>query len=160
MTPEQVTRCGECGGVLPRGYESCNAVFDAVCALEYGDLDYGSVHLLTVDAYTLQHSAKRGPRSNAFHLMRLCLLLEYGANPGIGQRPPRDRAKAFERQLRGFPYLSPPEKPGDLTICDVIGAEGPDEHALRVRKYALSVWEAWCPHHTWAREWAARGGFA
>lgn len=150
-------RCGECGAVVPPGFPGgCKAVFEAVCATEYGDPRYGAVHLLTVDAYTLQHSAERGPRSNAFHLMRLCRLIEHGDDPAIGRRPPRARGKAFEEHYRGFPYLAPPAEPGALTISDVYGTSGPAEHAARVRRYAEAVWQAWAAHHAWARQWAGR----
>ncbi|HSZ60137.1 MAG TPA: DUF5946 family protein [Tepidisphaeraceae bacterium] len=149
-------RCVECGAIVPAGFESCKAVFEDVCALEYGDPRFGAVHLLTVDAYTLQHSAQRGPRSNAFHLMRVCRLIEHGDDPTIGRRPPRHQAKAFEKEYRDFPYLAPPSEPGALTIVDVHGAAGPEDHAQRVRRYAQTVWQAWEIHHPWAREWAGR----
>jgi len=150
-------RCPECGAVVPGGFESCKAVFEDVCALEYSDFACGAVHLLTVDAYTLQHSAECGPRSNAFHLMRLCRLLEHGDNPCIGQRPPRELGKAFEDEYRGYPYLGPPPHQAQLTIADVHGAATPEEHAQRVLRYAASVWRTWAVHHAWARRQAQRG---
>jgi len=153
---DQDNRCDECGAAVPSEFASCKAVFEGVCSLEYGDPAYGAVHLLTVDAYTLQHSRERGPRSNAFHLMRLCRLIEHGDNPAIGQRPPREVGKAFERDYRGFPYLAPPRQPGALTIMHVHDAVGPEDHVQRVRQYAKAVWDAWTEHHAWARQWANR----
>lgn len=151
-----MTRCVECGAMPPAGFASCKAVFEDVCALEYGDPRYGAVHLLTVDAYTLQHPAEHGPRSNAFHLMRLCRLIEHGDSPAIGQRPPRKKAKAFEQDYRGFPFLPPPQDSAALSIADVHGASTPEDHAERVTRFARAVWQAWADHHAWAREWAAR----
>ena len=142
--------------VLPR-LGTCKAMFEDLCALEYANpTTFGGVHLLTVDAYALQHSSGRSPRSNAFHLMRLCLLLEHGGNPAIGHRPPRVVGKSFEEDYRGFPYLQPPTATGQLTISDVHGAPSPQEHARCVRRYAQSVWNAWAAHHAWAREAAKR----
>lgn len=157
---DDATRCDECGALIAPALKSCKSVFEDVCALEYSNPAFGAVHLLTVDAYTLHHSAERGPRSNAFHLMRLCLLLEHGHSPAIGKRPPRKRSQAFEEQYRGFPYLAPPQHQGALTIMDVRGALGPDDHARRVRRYAQSVWDAWAIHHAWARQWARSTAFA
>ncbi len=147
-----------CGARVPDGFERCGAVFNGVCAREYSDPAFGAVHLLTVDAYALQHSEEHGPRSNAFHLMRLCRLLERGDSPGLGQRPPREVGKAFEERYRQFPMLEPPPRRGDLTIVDVHGAHGPEDHARRVREWARSVWEAYSPHHEWARAVATSSG--
>lgn len=154
--PNHSTTCPECGGTIPATFQSCKAVFEEVCALEYGDPAYAAAHLMTVDACALQHSARRGPRSNAFHLMRLCRLIEQGDSPGIGQRPRRQAGKAFEQVYRALPYLPPPADPRALTIMDVHGADDPADHAQRVRRYAQAVWQAWAVHHTWARQ--AAGG--
>jgi Family of unknown function (DUF5946) len=148
--------CPLCGALLPDGFESCRAIFQDVCAREYSDPRFGAVHLLTVDAFCLQHSEECGPRSNAFHLMRLCSLLECGSNPALGQRPPRKIGKALEARYRDFPALTPPPNRGSQTVAGVHGAEDPEEHAERVRRWARSVWEAWEPHHGWARETARR----
>jgi hypothetical protein len=151
-------RCPMCGAVVPDRLGSCRALFEEVCAREYSDPAFGAVHLLTVDAYALQHSEEHGPRSNAFHLMRLCRLLERGGDPGIGQRPPRKVGKAFEGQYRALPTLEPPPHRGSLTIANVHGAQDPGGHAERVRAWARSVWEAYHPHHEWARALASSGG--
>jgi hypothetical protein len=148
--------CSMCGALIPDGFESCRAVFQEVCAREYTDMGFGAVHLLTVDAFCLQHCEECGPRSNAFHLMRLCNLLEGGGNPAIGQRPPRKVGKALEERIREFPALLAPPKRGSRTVADVHGAQDSGEHAKRVREWANSVWDAWESHHAWARETARR----
>lgn len=140
-----------CGASVPAPFTSCVAVFEAICAREYTDLRFGAVHLLTVDAYALQHSEEHGPRSNAFHLMRLCNLLEHRGNPAIGQRPQRQIGKAFEDHYRKFPHLAPPDHRGSQTVADVYGAQDAADHAARVQAWARSVWEAYKPHHEWAR---------
>jgi hypothetical protein len=153
--------CPMCGALVPACMASCRAIFEDVCTREYSDLAYGAVHLLTVDAYALQHSEEHGPRSNAFHLMRLCSLLEGGANPGIGQRPPRHIGKAFEGHYLELPTLAPPPRRGSQTIVAVHGAQDAEEHAERVRGWAWSVWDAYSVHHEWARmssgAWSKKG---
>jgi hypothetical protein len=141
-----------CGALVPDGFEHCRAVFDEVCTREYSDPGFGAVHLMTVDAYALQHSEEHGPRSNAFHLMRLCGLLERGDDPGIGHRPSREVGKAFEENYREFPFLEPPQCRGSLTVVEVLGAHDPQGHAERVRAWADSVWKSYHSHHEWARE--------
>lgn len=51
-------RCPMCGATVPESFGGCRAVFD-------------DVHLMTIDAYALQHSEEHGPRSNASHLLPL-----------------------------------------------------------------------------------------
>jgi hypothetical protein len=152
--------CPMCAALVPEGFESCRAVFQDICAREYSDPAFGAVHLLTVDAFCLQHSEECGPRSNAFHLMRLCSLLERDGNPSIGQRPPRNIGKALEERYREFPELARPPTRGSCTVAGVHGAQDPDEHAERVRRWANSVWEAWKLHHAWAREAVRRHAVA
>lgn len=72
--------CIRCGAIVPGGTTGCRTLFEEVLALEYSDPAYGAVHLLTVDAHVLQHSEDHGPRSNVFHLIRLCWLLEHGSD--------------------------------------------------------------------------------
>jgi hypothetical protein len=143
--------CPMCGASVPDGVESCRALFEEVCSQEYSDPAMGAAHLLTVDSYTLQHSDEHGPRSNAFHLLRLYRLRECGGDPGLGRRPPRKLGKAFEERYRKLPYLEPPQNRGTLTIADVHGAHDQETHARRVRAWARSVWEAYHSHHEWAR---------
>jgi hypothetical protein len=144
-------RCPMCGALVPDCVESCRALFGEICAQEYSDPVMGMVHLLTVDAYALQHSEEHSPRSNAFHLMRLYRLLDRGGDPGLGQRPPREVGKAFEQRYDELPYLEPPQHRGDLTIVHVYDAPDRDGHADRVRQWARTVWEAYHVHHEWVR---------
>src|SRR5690349_6593330 len=78
-------KCSYCGAVALDGFDSCRDIFNAVLEREYSIPAFGESHLFTVDAYALQHSEQHGPRSNAFHLMRLCWLIEHGGNPTIQQ---------------------------------------------------------------------------
>ena len=152
--PAGITTCDCCSATLPDGFESCRAVFNAVLEREYCDPAYGEAHLFTVDAFCLQHSEQCGPRSNAFHLMRLCWLIERGGNPGIRQVRAGGRAfyKAREESVRHFPFLEPPAARGEVTVVSVLQAQTAEEHAERARAWGQSVWDAWSGHHTWARE--------
>src|SRR6516162_9891119 len=146
QTPTNVaTTCGGCGALLLHGYENCAAMFNAVLEREYRDPAYGEAHLFTVDAHALQHSEEHGPRSNAFHLMRLCWLLEHGGSPSI--RQVRRGAGAFyvarEETYRHFPFLEPPASRGALTVLSVLMAKTPEEHVKRARAWGQCVWDAW-----------------
>jgi hypothetical protein len=143
--------CTRCGAVVSGGTAGCLRLFQEVLALEYTDPAYGAVHLLTVDAYALQHSEDHGPRSNAFHLIRLCMMLEYGDDTRIGHGSRWWQASVGGK--REIPFLEPPADRGALTIADVHGAAGPEEHAERVHRWARSVWEAWGIYHEWVRQW-------
>jgi Family of unknown function (DUF5946) len=161
--------CNCCGAVVPDGYESCASMFQTVLGREYRDPAFGESHLFTVDAHALQHSEEHAPRSNAFHLMRLCWLLEHAGNPSIRQvqraggafyrvqsmvRPARHRSgsAAREQAFRQLPFLEPPASRGKLTVVSVLTAKTPEEHAQLARAWGQSVWEAWSIHHAWARE--------
>ena len=153
-----LTTCSCCDATPLAGFENCRAMFNAVLEREYRDPAFGQAHLLTVDAFCLQHSEQCGPRSNAFHLMRLCWLLEHGGNPSIRQVRGEDRAfrQAREESLRHFPFLEPPAVRGALTVVSILEASAAEEHTERVRAWARDVWEAWSEHHPWAREQATR----
>jgi hypothetical protein len=150
--------CAHCGLVLPHGYASCSAMFDAVVVRDYSDAAFGEAHLFAVDAYALQHPEAHGPKANAFHLVRLCWLFEHGGDPSIRQihhhHPHGPPNAVREQRYNAFPVLEPPARRGELTIASVLGAKTPGEHTARVRAWAQSVWEAWSSHHSWAREQA------
>ena len=153
MTDDSVSavRCSRCGAIVPGGAEGCRMLFEQALALEYGDPAHGAVRLLAVDVYALQHSEDHGPRSNAFHLLRLCVLLEHGGDPHLGWNP-----RWFQAQIDGkreSPFLEPPANRGDVTIADVHGATTSEEHAERAWRWARSVWEAWSEYHDWAQQW-------
>ena len=149
-----MTMCNCCGATLLDGFEGCREVFNAVLEREYSDPAFGEAHLFTVDAHALQHSEQHGPRSNAFHLMRLCWLLEHNGNPSIRQVRAGGSAfyKAREDSYRHLPFLEPPADRGELTVVSVLRAPNPEEHVERARAWGQCVWDAWSNHHTWARE--------
>ncbi len=149
-------RCKMCGATIPTGSSSCRDLFGTVLAREYSEPGFARVHLLTVDCYALQHSEEHGPRSNAFHLLRLCNQLEHGAPSQLGRAPDRRTARRLERLYSQLPRLEPPVSRGRETIASVALAPSVEEHGARVRAWARSVWRAWAAHHDWARAEARR----
>lgn len=111
-------KCLRCGAQVAEGLGSCVEMYHMVLAREYSNALFASVHLYTADAYILQHSEEHGPRSNAFHLMRLCYLLEHDGSPATGGSNPPNRQQ-FETLYAQFPFLNPPAKRGALRsqIC-------------------------------------------
>jgi len=147
--------CACCGVVLPPGIDACQELVNQAIATEQSDPAFAEVFLLRIDAYILQHSEEHGPRSNAFHLMRLCWMLEFGGSavPGGSTLPNR---KKFEEAYRLFPFLQPPADRGSLTIAEVLGASDAADYQRWVRNWAQSVWDAWEDAHAWARDTARR----
>jgi len=47
--------CPECGAILTDEL-TCESVFNKFLALEFTDVEYGAVHLLTVACYMIQHN--------------------------------------------------------------------------------------------------------
>lgn len=164
---QNLRRCPGCGLRLPGNdgpthryigaSPECWAAFGEVSGKEYGDLRYARVHGLTVDAYCAQHPGEPSPqavRSVAVHLIGLCLQMERDLSPdelyAVHKRV-SSLAKSGKKDIR---WLEPPESLGGRTILYVLDANGPDEHAERVREWARSVWEAWSSHHEIVRRWA------
>ena len=147
-------KCSYCGAFVLNGFNSCREMFNAVLEREYSISAFGESHLFTVDAYALQHSEQHGPRSNAFHLMRLCWLIEHGGDPGIQQVQRGGRAfyDARQQTFHHFPFLSPPVSRGELTVVSVLAVQTPEDHAKAAGAWGRSVWESWSEHHAWARE--------
>jgi hypothetical protein len=149
----QIATCCSCRAVVLEGFTNCNAMFHFVLEREYSDSAFGEAHLFTVDAYALQHSEEHGPRSNAFHLMRLCWLIERDGNQSIRQGANKATHSISNREegYRAFPFLAPPQNRGELTVASVVGANSPAEHTTNALAWGRSVWSAWQEHHAWAR---------
>lgn len=152
--PEDV--CPACGVTVPGGRSGCEELFHEVIAREFGDYRYFRVHRLTVDAYSLQHPEQymRSGKSFAAHLTGMCAAQEYEDAQAIN--------RAVQQWLSSNPTVEKPadlpEQRGDLTVDHVHAAAAPEEHAVHVRQWARSVWEAWSDHHALARELIARAG--
>lgn len=158
----KMASCIGCGGKFPvvdgpthrymEASPGCWAGFGVVLAREYSDMQYHSVHRLTVDAYAMQHPGRPTPqciRSVALHGISLCAVLEEGVEleqaNGIIQKAARNKER--------FVWLPPPSSMGAWTVADVQPAKTPQEHARRVRQWAESTWAAWSVHHPVFRNW-------
>lgn len=142
--------CPYCGSSLGEN-EKCNTLFEKVLAREYSNPEYGDVHLLTVDCYALQHPEIHGPRSNAFHLLRLSFILHRGSSPAIGFQDKR-LGTLVKRKYRDFPNLRASDSRGSITVADVIEATNPQDHGRRVRQWAQAVWDAYGAYYQWVDE--------
>lgn len=144
------TTCPYCGASV-EGKDECNVLFGEVLGREYGNLEYGAVHLLSVDCYALQHPEIHGPRSNAFHLLRLSFILHHGSSPAIGFQERRLGA-IVKRKYRDFPDLKAPDDRGSITVAYIADTTDSQEHSRRVMQWAQAVWNAYKAHHQWVAE--------
>ena len=87
------------------GENGCRRIFEGVLAKGYSDPAFGKVHLITVDAYALQHGDAHGPQSNAYHLVRLCAIVEFGASPAIGLESRRAGGKCWKGTVGCRKYI-------------------------------------------------------
>ncbi len=135
----------------------CWSAFGEISEKEYGDFRYARVHGLTVDAYCAQHPGEPSPqavRGVAVHLVGLCLQMQRDLRPDELYAVHKRISSLSKEGEKDIHYLEPPASLGETTILYVLDADGPDEHASRVREWAGSVWEAWSPHHETVRRWA------
>jgi hypothetical protein len=142
--------CPYCKAIVPGGVEGCVSLFNEILLLDYSNPEYGSVHLFSVDAHPLQHPEIHGKKNNAYHLLRLCWLLEHNGNPKLGQS-----LRWLQNYFNGMPELpklTPPPDRGKMTVVDFHKAKDAKEHAELVRQWGISVWEAWKDYHEWARQ--------
>lgn len=139
--------CNDCGAVVAEGKAGCLELFEEVIAREFSDYQYGNIHRLTVDAYSLQHpdAYMRSGKSFAAHLTGIYAALE------------SENASALNRTMRKWLNANPkiekpvglPRRRGKLTITFIHSAACADEHCERVREWAREVWSAWSEHHAW-----------
>ena len=137
-----------------RGMPGCWAAYGEVLAREYSDYRLTRLHRLTVDTYAVQHPGVNVPaarRSVGLHLSRLYLLLEAGWST--------ERANNAMPAITEFKdrcdWLEPPLMTGTLNVLEVLQAASGEEHEMRVRAWAESVWKAWAVHHATVRKWCA-----
>ena len=141
--------CQDCGAVVAGGKAGCLKVFEEILAKEFSDYQYGKIHRLTVDVYSLQHPEEymRSGKSFAAHLTGICAALEYEDTLAINQ--------AVQKWLSTNPKLEKlaqfPEQRGNLTITYTQGASDAEEHIRRVREWGQEVWDAWSKHHDLAK---------
>lgn len=143
------SRCGECGAQIEGGTAACHELM-ADLTVRSPDPRRLVVRRMVVDAYALQHPGSKCPtdKDTAAHLLSLCCALEYDNSLEI-----QSGMTSWLRRARDLPPLTPPELRGGLTIEDADAATSIEEYIDKVRKWGLSVWEAWHPHHDTVRGW-------
>lgn len=155
--------CFSCGGAYAdvdgpvhrymRSSPGCWAAYGEVLAREYGDASFFEVHRLTVDTYAVQHPGstdRQSIQSVGVHLIRLFLLLECGLPAELAN----DAMLEAAANKHAYTWLEPPPNLGDITVADVVMAEGVEEHKSLVRSWARCAWDAWSDYHGAIRTWA------
>jgi hypothetical protein len=64
-----------------------------------------------------------------------------------------DAMLAIHEVERRFRWLKPPRLRGQVTVADVLAAQGVDEHLRCVERRARSCRGAWSEHHETIRGW-------
>jgi hypothetical protein len=134
---------------------SCWALYGDLLARQYEDPAHGTHLRPAVDAYAVQHPGvpeRRSIHSVCFHLMRLCLVVERGADP----RRTAGLAPQLFVVYADFRWLEPPSPNGRLTVADALAARDADANAAAILAWAEDVWSAWSAHHETVRGWLDR----
>ena len=148
-TGHDCATCEECGATIAGGAEACQELM-ADLTVRSPDARRLVVRRTVVDAYALQHPASRcaTDKDVALHLLSLCCALEYNNSLDI-----YSGMNAWIRRANDLPALDTPTFRGGMTIVDADAARSIEEYIERVRKWALTVWEAWHEHHDTVRSW-------
>jgi hypothetical protein len=98
----------------------------------------------------MQHLERycRSAKSYMAHLARLCCGVENDGDQRI--------YAAINRSLDGAVAIEKPpvlSDVGGMTVADLRCAEGPDEYAELVERWARRVWDAYGSQHEIARAW-------
>lgn len=109
------------------------------------------------DAYAVQHPfepVQPAIQSVAVHLLVLFAILDQEVDP---ERALDVRVRALQRgptpKHERFHWLTPPDRPYELTIADVVSGPTPQVRADSADRWIRHVWERWSVHRTTAEEW-------
>jgi hypothetical protein len=160
MSERRLVACPDCRALVPDvdgpthaylgGSAGCWAAWGELQARGYADLAVGAAMPLAIDAYAAQHPGVEGRRqaqSVWVHLVSICAILEHGLLPADGIRLKHEMLSDDPV----FRWLEPPADPGTVTVLDATAASA-DELGVVVRRWAVSVWQAWAGHHGAIRE--------
>ncbi|MEJ2649261.1 MAG: DUF5946 family protein [Sedimentisphaerales bacterium] len=116
---------------------------DLICyTLSLGDKEF--IHQHVVDAYAAQRAdMKTKPVTITFALVGLYLYLQKNYNGRHVQLAHVEMAK----RKRQWPIFCLPEYRGNITAADVLNAEPGAEREEMIRKWCLSVWDAYKQNH-------------
>lgn len=111
--------------------------------------DTAFVHQHVVDAWTAQHAdASIKPIAVAFALIGLCLHIERGFTGREVQLAHVELA----RRRKDWPAFDLPARRGEITVRDVLLAEGRDERDVAIDEWCASVWSAYAASQRAVRE--------
>jgi hypothetical protein len=133
--------CEDCGTVVAEGKAGCHRLFEEILAREFRDYRYGTIHRLTVDAYSLQHPDEymRSGKSFAAQLTGMCVAFEHEDTSTLN----RVMQQWLSTNTRIEKPAQIPKRRGNLTIAYIHGALDADEQIKRVREWARDVWNMW-----------------
>ena len=130
--------CPECGAVLSAG-STCHTIFEECLSLEYTNLAYGQVHLLTVACFMIQHG-----RYSDEALTGMQPLLRAALDEQLSAQHLRERAaKGMSDATRSWKVIRQPDAPPlpkvawSVTIADVAQSmQDPQKYCEQVKQWA------------------------
>lgn len=131
----------------------CWHAYGIVLAREYESPELFPIHRLSVDSYAVQHpggTSRQAVQSVGVHLARLCLFLEHGLSAEDANAAMLEVGKTKANMVK----LARPGSLGEVTVADVLAANGVEQHSDAVQRWARSTWQAWSEHHETIRRWA------
>lgn len=162
MSVPNEVRCVGCGGLFPDidgpvhrymlSSPGCWTTYSAVVSRESSDPEQLPLLQLCADAYAVQHPGKPSPESInsvGFHLLRLCLSLEYS----LTETRANTAILAFPK--KAFVWLEPPVSFSSITVADVSLATIDSSRRRVVKEWAWSAWDTWSEHHKTVDRWAS-----
>jgi Family of unknown function (DUF5946) len=163
MTALEYRTCPGCGVRLPVSEAHADGRYNASaeCRQLYGELaaytltrgDPAFLHQLAVDAYGAQHAGEGvRPIATAFALIGLYLTFERG----YSGRQVQAAHGRFARRAKRWPRFDPPPHAGTLTVADVLRAQPGADRDTMLRRWGMSVWEAWSAEHARVASLVAR----
>ena len=146
--------CPGCGVRLPISEAQPDGRYNASaeCLQLYGELtaytltrgDVEFIHQLAVDAYGAQHAGETvRPIGIAFALIGLYFACERG----YSGRQVQHMHMLLARRSKTWPRFVPPPHVGSVTVLDVVRARPGEERDAMLRRWGLSVWDAWGQEH-------------
>jgi Family of unknown function (DUF5946) len=123
---------------------------------EYHELSYYTlahpdpsfIHQHIVDAYTAQCADEdTKPIAVAFALIGLYLYVEQNRS---GKEVQRMHMKLAKRR-RAWPKFDLPPQRGAITVSEVLAAPAGERRDEMIRRWCMSVWDAWADSHAQVR---------
>ena len=135
------SNCPTCGASWENN-PSCQEIFDEFLALEFSNLAYGKVHMLTVACFMIQHQ-RYSDKALVWIQRNLCAVLENGTSPSdIRHQMTSD----VEQGKRTWKIERQPDEPAlphiewSITIADIYAhKDDPADYCAWVEKWARTT---------------------